>query len=133
MEELTLTTPSLLFSAISLIMLAYTNRFLAYAQVIRNLKKEYEQKPTEIGAAQIKNLHERLHLTRAMQILGMVSLLLCVISMFTIYIDLKEVSVYLFGVALLCLISSLIISIREILISARSLEIHLSSMTKDKI
>ena len=37
MEQLTLTTPALLFSAISLIMLAYTNRFLAYAAIIRNL------------------------------------------------------------------------------------------------
>ncbi|MDD2799152.1 MAG: DUF2721 domain-containing protein [Bacteroidales bacterium] len=132
MNELTLSTPSLLFSAISLIMLAYTNRFLAYAQVIRNLKKEYEQKPTEMGAAQIKNLRERLHLTRAMQVLGMISLLLCVVAMFTIYIQLKELSIYIFGTALLSLIGSLLVSIREILISSRSLDIHLSSMTKEK-
>lgn len=133
MEELTLTTPSLLFSAVSLILLAYTNRFIAYAQVIRNLKKEYEEKPTAIGEAQIKNLRERLHLTRAMQVLGMISLLLCVISMFTIYVHFHKLSVYLFGLALLCLIVSLAISIREILISARALDIHLDSMTKNKI
>lgn len=132
MEELTLTTPSLLFSAVSLILLAYTNRFLAYAQVIRNLKLEYEKNPTKIAADQIKNLRERLYLTRAMQILGMVSLLLCVVSMFTIYIHLMELSIYIFGIALVLLIASLVVSIREILISARSLDIYLSSMTKDK-
>lgn len=132
MDELTLTTPSLLFSAVSLILLAYTNRFLAYAQVIRNLKSEYERNPTVVAAAQIKNLRERLYLTRAMQVLGMVSLLLCVITMFTIYIKLLTLSEYIFGVALLCLIASLIISIREILISVRALDLHLDTMTKAK-
>ena len=58
MEELTLTTPSILFSAISLIMLAYTNRFLAYASVIRSLKTEHEQNPTPM--AQLKEAGYRI-------------------------------------------------------------------------
>lgn len=62
MEELTLTTPSILFSAISLIMLAYTNRFLAYASVIRNLKKEHESNPSPITQQQMDNLRRRLHM-----------------------------------------------------------------------
>lgn len=132
MKELTLTTPSLLFSAVSLILLAYTNRFIAYAQVVRNLKSEYERSPTIVGAAQINNLRERLYLTRAMQVLGMVSLLLCVITMFTIYIELMTLSEYIFGVALLCLILSLVVSIKEILISVRALDIHLDSMMNEK-
>lgn len=70
MEELTLTTPSILFSAISLIMLAYTNRFLAYASVIRNLKKEHESNPSPITQQQMDNLRRRLHMTRSMQIYG---------------------------------------------------------------
>lgn len=41
MEELTLTTPALLFSAVSLILLAYTNRFLSYAQLVRQLRDRY--------------------------------------------------------------------------------------------
>lgn len=130
MEELTLTTPSLLFSAVSLILLAYTNRFIAYAQVVRNLKTEYAKNPTVVGAAQISNLRERLYLTRAMQILGIISLLLCVITMFTIYIHLHELSVYLFGIALLCLMSSLAISIKEIVISVRALDLHLDFMAE---
>lgn len=67
---LDLTTPSLLFSAISLILLAYTNRFLAYANVVRNLKDKYQQSGNPQDIEQIKNLRKRLSLTQSMQILG---------------------------------------------------------------
>ena len=89
MEELTLTTPSILFSAISLIMLAYTNRFLAYAQVIRNLKGEHESRPSTMTKLQLDNLRKRLYLARSMQIYGVISLLLCVGCTFFIYIGLQ--------------------------------------------
>ncbi|MAB47616.1 MAG: hypothetical protein CMC05_03195, partial [Flavobacteriaceae bacterium] len=82
MEELTLTTPALLFSAISLIMLAYTNRFLAYAAIIRNLSDKYLERKEAVLMRQINNLKLRLNLTRWMQILGISSLLLCVLTMF---------------------------------------------------
>ena len=100
MEELTLTTPSILFSAISLIMLAYTNRFLAYASVIRNLKKEHESNPSPITQQQMDNLRRRLHMTRSMQIYGVSSLLLCVVCTLLIYIGLQKTAVYTFGAAL---------------------------------
>jgi hypothetical protein len=88
MEQLTLTTPALLFSAISLIMLAYTNRFLAYAAVVRNLHDKYKKDNNQVLIRQIKNLRQRLYLTRSMQIFGISSLLLCVSTMFLIYIEL---------------------------------------------
>ena len=132
MEELTLTTPSLLFSAVSLIMLAYTNRFLSYAQVVRTLKGDYDLHPTRITAAQIDNLRKRLSLIRTMQILGIVSLLLSVLCMFLIYIGLQLFSAYVFGLALILLIASLGVSFREIQISTRSLEIYLGTMEKGK-
>ena len=81
MEELTLTTPALLFSAVSLILLAYTNRFLSYAQLVRTLKEQHLQHPSKVTRAQIDNLRRRLHLTRTMQILGVTSLFLCVVTM----------------------------------------------------
>lgn len=130
MNELTLTTPTLLFSAVSLILLAYTNRFLSYAQLVRTLKEQYIQQHSEVTAAQIDNLRKRLYLTRAMQVLGISSLFFCVISMFLIYINLHELSVYIFGLALLLLIASLGISIWEIHISVKALEIHLKDMEK---
>lgn len=126
--DIDLTTPALLFSAISLIMLAYTNRFLSYAQLVRTLKEQYLQDHSSVKAAQIANLRKRLYLTRAMQVMGIGSLLLCVISMFFIYIQLYLVSVYIFGLALVLLIISLTISIYEIYISGKALEIHLNDM-----
>ncbi|WP_294454269.1 DUF2721 domain-containing protein [uncultured Bacteroides sp.] len=130
MEELNLSTPALLFSAVSLILLAYTNRFLSYAQLVRTLKEQYVQKHSEVTAAQIDNLRRRLYLTRSMQVLGISSLFLCVITMFLIYIGFHTTAVYVFGVALLLLIASLGISIWEIHISVKALEIHLKDMEK---
>ena len=128
MEELTLTTPALLFSAISLILLAYTNRFLSYAQLIRSLREQHRLQPSKVTRAQIDNLRLRLRLTRSMQSLGVASLFLCVVMMFLIYVGLQSLSAYVFGVALLCLIGSLGISLHEVRISVRALEIHLHDM-----
>ena len=114
MEQLTLTTPALLFSAISLIMLAYTNRFLAYAAVVRNLHDKYLQKKDQALIKQIKNLKKRLYLTRSMQIFGITSLLLCVFTMFLIYIEQHTIAVWVFGLALILLILSLAFLIIEI-------------------
>ena len=131
MEELTLTTPALLFSAISLIMLAYTNRFLAYAAVIRNLSERYKERPQKSIIRQINNLKKRLDLTRYMQIFGITSLLLCVFTMFLIYIHQHEVAIWIFGVALLLLIVSLALLIREIQISTEALQHHLEDIEND--
>ncbi len=118
MEDFSLVTPTFLFSAISLIMLAYTNRFLSYAQLVRTLKEHYLQNRSEVTAAQIRNLKKRLYLTRNMQVLGISSLFFCVISMFLIYIGYRTASIYVFGFSLLLLVASLGVSIAEILISA---------------
>lgn len=126
--EIDLTTPALLFSAISLIMLAYTNRFMSYAQLVRALKERYRANHSSVTAAQIANLRKRLYLTRAMQVTGTGSLLLCVVSMFFIYIQLYLVSIYIFGLAMVLLIISLAISVYEIYISVKALEIHLDDM-----
>ncbi len=128
MKELTLTTPALLFSAISLIMLAYTNRFLAYAAVVRALHDKYLENNDSILIKQIKNIKQRLYLTRAMQIFGISSLLLCVVTMFLIYIGLNTFAVWIFGLALLLLIISLAVLILEIQISVKALEHHISDI-----
>ena len=128
MEQLTLTTPALLFSAISLIMLAYTNRFLAYASVVRSLHDKYQKEKDEVLIRQINNLRKRLYLTRSMQIFGILSLLLCVLTMFLIYIEQHVIAVWVFGAALLLLILSLALLIREIQISVEALEFHLGDI-----
>jgi hypothetical protein len=128
MKELTLTTPALLFSAISLIMLAYTNRFLAYATVVRSLHDKYLQNKDSVLIKQIKNIKQRLYLTRSMQIFGISSLLLCVVTMLLIYIDLNTLATWTFGLALLLLIISLSLLIVEIQISVKALEHHISDI-----
>jgi hypothetical protein len=128
MEELTLTTPALLFSAISLIMLAYTNRFLAYATVIRNLHAKYLEKKDDSLLRQIQNLKLRLNLTRWMQIFGITSLLLCVLTMFLIYIDYHIIAVWMFGLGLILLIISLALLIKEIQISTQALQHHIADI-----
>lgn len=132
MEELTLTTPSILFSAISLLMLAYTNRFLAYAQVIRSLSARHDRNPTSVMRRQIENLRRRLYLSRAMQVFGVASLLLCVVCTFLIYIGMQTAAVWTFGIALLLLIISLGISIQEMRISVHALEYHLDRAEREQ-
>ena len=81
-------------------MLAYTNRILSYAQIVRTLKTEYDLHPSKITAAQIENLRSRLYLIRMMQILGIVSLLLSVVCMFLIYVGLQTFAVIVFAISL---------------------------------
>ena len=128
MEELTLITPTFLFSAVSLILLAHTNRFLAYTSLVRNLKVKYIENKSSVTKAEIENPKKRLKLTRLMQLYGVASLLLCVATMFLIYIGLQTVSAAIFAVALLFLITSLALSVWEINISSKSIQIHLSDM-----
>lgn len=132
MEQLTLTTPAVLFSAISLILLAYTNRFLAYAALVRSLYDKFMKSQDPLLLNQIKNMKQRLRLTQAMQILGIGSLLLCVLCMFLVYVHWQTSANVVFGVALVLLIFSLALSIREIQISVKAIDLQLGSMKKQK-
>ncbi|WP_462248031.1 DUF2721 domain-containing protein [Ekhidna sp.] len=126
--EITLTTPALLFPAISLLLLAYTNRFLAIATLIRQLHKSYLDNPKSVLEGQLKNLRKRLFLIRAMQLFGVISLLLCVLAMFFIYLKVGEWGSLIFGISLVLLLLSLLISVREIQLSTKALDIELSDM-----
>jgi hypothetical protein len=126
--EITLTTPALLFPAVSLLLLAFTNRFLAIATLIRQLHRNYSENPESVVEGQLKNLRTRLYLVRAMQFFGVLSLFLCVLAMFLIYLKIGESGFIMFGISLVSLLLSLFISIREIQLSTRALEIELSDM-----
>lgn len=129
MIALDLTTPTLLFSAISLILLAYTNRFLSYAAVIRDLKNKTGGKDHNEIAAQISNLHKRLHLVRLMQVLGVSSFFCCVVTMILLYFRLSLWAELLFLCALLLLSASLGVCLWEINISVKALEINLGKIS----
>lgn len=131
--DITLTTPALLFPAISLLLLAYTNRFLALATLVRNLKKQYVSTHNRVLMGQISNLRHRLFLIRDMQTLGITSMFLCVLCMFVLFAGEILVGKYLFGLSLLLLLGSLALSIREIQISVNALEIELSDMEGQEV
>ena len=126
--SLTLATPALLFSAISLLLLAFTNRFLALATLVRNLHTQYKENPDPKIYGQIKNLRKRLMLIRNMQVLGITSLLLCVLCMFLIYVNTLVIAEIIFGIALLLLLTSLALSVWEIQISVHALNLHLGDI-----
>lgn len=123
-----LTTPALLFPAISLLLLAYTNRFLAVAAVIRELHKNYRNDPQSVVKGQLQSLRTRMYLTRSMQLFGLLSFLFCVLAMFLIYLRTDQSGSYIFGASLILLLISLIISMREIQLSTRALDLELSDM-----
>ncbi len=125
---LSLETPALLFSATSLILLAYTNRFLTIAQIIRNLKRNYEQEHSKSILLEIKNLNLRLTLIRYMQLFGVLCLFISVFAMLMLFLDQQSIGIYLFGLSLLCLLVSLALSFWEISISVKALKIHLEDL-----
>ncbi|MEM9326346.1 MAG: DUF2721 domain-containing protein [Bacteroidota bacterium] len=127
--QITLTTPALLFPAISLLLLAYTNRFLAIATIIRQLHSNYLKDPDRgVLVGQLKNLRTRLFLIRSMQLTGVLSFFFCVLSMFLLFRDAVSYGQIVFGISLLLLLISLIISLREVQLSTKALELELSDM-----
>jgi hypothetical protein len=129
--ELTLTTPALLFPTVSLVLLAYTNRFLAVAALIRKLADQYKDDHNENVADQIKSLRLRVRLIRDMQMLSILALLLSVVCMFSLFIGEAVIAKYIFSASLLSLMISLGMSLREIMISTHALAIQLKDMGDD--
>lgn len=127
--ELQLSTPALLFSAITLLMLAFTNRFLAIATLIRGLHKNYLKEPdSELIVEQIHNLRRRLTLIKNMQLFGVFSFLLCVICMYLLFQGYTSAANWVFVISMLSLLISLGISLVEIQISTNALNLELSDM-----
>ncbi len=126
--ELTLSTPALLFSTVSLLMIAFTNRFLAIANLIRDLHKQFQINPEGIVVAQIKNLHMRLQLIRTIQALAVLSLLLSAICMLVLLYDQTVWARILFIGALVLQITALGLSVIEISVSIKALQYELNDM-----
>lgn len=127
--DISINTPALLFPAISLIMLAYTNRFLALATRVRTLHNEYNKTDNNaIVHGQIKNLRFRIKLIKQMQALGVLAFLSCIICMYFIYIEWMIMSHWVFAFSLLSFSCSLAIFLWEIQLSTKALELELSDM-----
>ena len=127
--DISINTPALLFPAISLIMLAYTNRFLALATRVRTLHNEYNKSENKsVLHGQIKNLRFRIKLIKQMQALGVMAFLSCIICMYFIYIEWMIMAHWIFAFSLISFSSSLAISLWEIQLSTKALELELSDM-----
>jgi len=126
--EISLSTPALLFPAKSLLLLAFTNRFLTLATIIRGLHDRYLDHPHENLISQIANLRYRIYLIRNMQIFGVASLLFCTFSMFALFTGWATIGVWVFAAALILMMISLAISIRELQISVGALDLLLKDM-----
>lgn len=123
---MTLTTPALLFPAISLLLLAYTNRFLTLASVIRQLVDEAPSQ--ELVRRQIQSLRLRLQIIRAMQAFGVVAFLLCTLSMFALFLHLEALGKIMFGASLIALVVSLLCSFYEVQISTKAINMEIERL-----
>jgi hypothetical protein len=129
--EITLNSPALLFPAISLLLLAYTNRFLALTALIRTLHSTYKTEPSDLILKQLANLRRRVFLIRNMQAAGVFSIFLCVLCMFMLFEGWERAAKWVFGISLVSLMLSLLISLREIQISVNALVLQISDIEHD--
>ncbi|MCC2547033.1 DUF2721 domain-containing protein [Hymenobacter sp. BT175] len=130
--QITLTTPALLFPALSLMLLAYTNRFLALANRVRTLKSQYQTTHSAHLMKQIQSLRRRLVIIRNMQAVGSAGMFGCVLAMFLLFADQVKAGQAVFGGSLIALLVSLAMSLREILISVDALNIELDDLENDE-
>ena len=126
--EIEISTPALLFPAISLLLLAYTNRFLTTGQIIRSISHQAREHSELELAGQIKNLKKRLELTKWMQFFGVVSMLMCTISMFSLFLGFYDLGKKVFGLSLITMCLSLCISLWEVYISSNALNLELKDL-----
>ena len=126
---LEITTPAVLFPTVSLLLLAYTNRFLALTAIVRQMDSSGE---VEHEFYQVKNLRKRLNYIKKMQYFGVSSLLMCAISMLFLFFQMDFIGKISFGISLVSLIISLLFSLLEIQISLEALRIHLNHNSENE-
>ncbi|MDC6385546.1 DUF2721 domain-containing protein [Flagellimonas taeanensis] len=126
--QLTLSIPALLFPAISLTMLAYNARYLAIAALIRQLHKQFEETSAHPLRQQIRQLRKRLGIIKNMQATAIISFLLAAVTMFLVYVELNVWANLIFGISLVFLVVSLVLSLIEVQVSTKALGIQLKNM-----
>lgn len=132
-DGLTLTTPAMMFPAISLLLLAYTNRYLTLSNRVRSLFDSYQEKHEELVFLQIASMRSRLSLIRWMQVSGVTSLLFCVVVMFFIFIGFILAAQITFAISLILMMLSLVLSVMELHVSNEALNILLSKIEDHRL
>ena len=126
--DLPLATPALLFPAISLLLLAYTNRFLTLANLMRDLYARYKKEPDPKIKGQLHNLRYRIVIIRNMQICGVLSFLGCVLTMIALFAGQVVLGQWIFGLSLVLLLVSLAMSLRELQVSIDALTLQIEDL-----
>lgn len=128
--DIGLATPAIMFPAVSLVLLAYTQKYLALAQLVRRLHVEYKASPEDYLLRQIRSMRKRLYLIRNMQAAGIIAFLFCVIAMLLIYLQATHWGSAVFALSLGFFILSMLFSLRETQLSLRALDLELSDAEK---
>jgi hypothetical protein len=132
MDSLSLTTPAILFPTISLLLLAYTNRYIAISNRIRLLHGSYKTEPSHKIIRQIQILKQRILLIRNMQILGIGSMFMAAFTMFMIYYNFAQYAHWVFGASLFCMLISLGMCSVEVYLSNKALLIQISDIEEEE-
>jgi len=128
MPEISLTTPALLFPAVSLLLVAYTNRFNAISSRIRAMSAAYKATPSDSLMAQIQSLRKRVKIIQYMQGFGVGSLFLCVACMFALFAGKLFLGKLVFAVSLVSMLLSLGYSLWEVMVSGQALNLELNEL-----
>lgn len=130
--EISLTTPALLFPALSLLLLAYTNRFLALARLARELHSQYQHKNDPLLKEQIFSLQSRIKVIKNTQVFGVASFFGGVLCMVLQYAGFQDLAVWTFGSSLILMLVSLALSLKEVYMSLDTLSLLLSDVNKEE-
>ncbi len=128
--EISITTPALLFPALSLLLLAYSNRFMGLAQIARNMTQSLLDHADERLALQIESLRTRIIIIKYTQASGIMSMLICVIAMWCLFSDFEFLGRISFGASLFFMAVSLLLSFWEIMLSGSALRIELDRLNE---
>jgi len=129
--EVTITTPALLFPAISVLFLAYANRYLAISKRTRELHSVYNKTQNFAAKKQVESLRKRIRLIIAMQLFAVMGIICCVLTMGLVFFGLQLMATYTFLVGMFLIVLSLLISMWELLISTQALNIELQDIEGD--
>ncbi len=125
---ISISTPALLFPAISVLFLAYANRFLAIANRIRDLHDRFNKNQNPVTIRQISSLRNRIRLIIIMQLLAVSGIISCVFTMGLIYFGFQKIADSIFVLVILFIVLSLLVSMTELLISTKALNLELEDM-----
>lgn len=132
MMDIAINTPALLFPAITILFLAYSNRFLTIATRIREKHADFNKTHSPVAAKQIMSFRLRLRYIVAMEMFAVLGIISCTIAMGFIFYGLQNYGNIAFAISMLFIVLSLLASIIELFFSMKALNIELEDMEENR-